>query len=86
LKREIDPENFILKMNNNIIFPKEINNSISNRNKIIINTKQESGLRNFRDESKLYHIKNEICNFQKSFFKSTDNSNPENISNDIQKN
>ena len=57
LKRERDPENSILKMNNNSIFPKEIYNSISNRNKIITNFKQESELRNFRDESELYPIK-----------------------------
>lgn len=91
LKREIDPENSILKMNCNSNFPKEIYNLISNRNKIFTNTKQENGLRNFRDESKIYpinlfNIKNEICNFQKSFFKSTDNSNPKIISNDIQRN
>ena len=56
LKRERDPENSILKMNNDSIFPKEIYNSISNRNKIITNTKQENELRNFRDESNLYPI------------------------------
>ena len=37
LKRERDPENSILKMNNDSIFPKEIYNSISNRNTIITN-------------------------------------------------
>jgi hypothetical protein len=86
LKKERDPENSILKLNNNSIFPKEIYNSISIRNKIITNTKKESELRNFGDESKLYPIKYEICNFQKSFLKSSDNSNPEIISNDIQRN
>ena len=86
LKKERDTENSILKLNNNSIFPKEIYNSISIRNKIITNTKQESELRNFGDESKLYPIKYEICNFQKSFLKSSDNSNHEIISNDIQRN
>ena len=86
LKKERDTENSILKLNNNSIFPKEIYNSISIRNKIITNTKQESELKNLGDESKLYPIKYEICNFQKSFLKSSDNSNHEIISNDIQRN
>jgi len=85
LKRERDPENSILKMNNDSIFPKEIYNSISNRNKIITNTKQENELRNFRDESNLYPIKYEIYNSQKTSAKSSDNLNPEIISNGIQR-
>ena len=85
LKRERDTENSILEINNNSIFPKEIYNSISNRNKIIKNDKQESELINFRDESKLYPINYEICNFQKSFDKTADYANPEIIPNDIQR-
>ena len=54
LKGERDPGKSILKMKNNIIFPKEIYNS--NRNKIITNIRQEIKLKNFRDESKLYSI------------------------------
>jgi hypothetical protein len=85
LKGKRDPENSILKMNNNIIFPKEIYNSTSNRNKIITNIKQESELRNLRGELKLYPIKYEIYNSQKPPAKPSDNSNPENFSNDIQR-
>ena len=73
LKNGRDAENSLLKMNNNSIFQKEIYNSISNKNKIITNTKQENEIRNLEDESKLYPIKYEICNFQKSFSKSLDN-------------
>ena len=54
LKGERDPGNSILKIKNNIIFPKNIYNS--NRNKIITNIRQEIKLKNFRDESKLYSI------------------------------
>ena len=83
LKMERDPENSIIKINNNSIFPKEIHNSISNRDKIITNAKQESELRNFRDESKLFPIKYEIYNSKKPPAKPSGISNTENISNDI---
>ena len=85
LKGEKDPENSILKMNNNSIFPKEIYNSIS-RNKIITKANQENELFYLRDESKLFPIKYEICNSQKPSAKPSDNSNPEIFSNGIQNN
>ena len=91
---ERDPENSIIKINNNSIFPKEIHNSISNRNKIITNANQESELRNFRDESKLFPIilnkiiivKYEIYNSKKPPTKPSDISNTEIFSNNIQRN
>lgn len=89
MKRKRKHEDFELKNNNNFIYQKEINFLISNKNKIIENSKQQNESKNVRDASQSYSINYES---KKPFYESPDKSNSKenvkmlNIFDDIENN